>query len=371
MSNFNDVVHPPPQIYIYICRYDADTTDIKFHGANLAPAYPRFKRNGAGNLLCQCDFAIYGPDEAQPKISTLTYTLYYIPVSTCGSDFRRVFSERAALEAVDKLSSLDGLLQYGEAVTGDQDANEDRMFGRDSSPGSGVVFNVLVNDVGAYNIAVANSPDPSNPVGINPKDYMAVYTPSATYACNLEPGLNCSAVYKDETACNENSACTWIEADKLDPAHPSRCALKSGALACNNLVSTLETVLCGSMLLLGIAMAFAGLRYFKASLLLNGFLLFTGIVYIIVAKTTQGKMDYSAQLGISVGSGLAGSVLLLALWYYKNSASAALVTVGLVKGWVIASFVFATPLGTFAMWKNRFNFIMCFLCVVRRHPTGI
>ena len=57
-------------------RYDADTTSIKFHGANLAPAFPRFKRNGVGNILCQCDFAIYGPDEAQPKISTLTYTLY-------------------------------------------------------------------------------------------------------------------------------------------------------------------------------------------------------------------------------------------------------------------------------------------------------
>ena len=369
---------------------------------------------------------------------------YYTPVSTCGSAFKRVFSEQAVLEAVDKLSSLEDLLTYGEPVTGDQDANADRLFGRDSSPGTGMVFNVLVNDVGAYNIALANAPDPTI---INPHDYMAVFTPAATYACNLEPGLDCTAIYKDETvsaktprrdsilpalkrtstdemhhfayrncggesgrinspdtppcatvctaasafwsnlmctlslyhidiavrtnpqACNENSACTWHEADKLDPTHPSYCALKSGALACDNLVSTLETVLCGSMLVLGIAMAFSGLRYFKASVLLNGFLLFTGIVYIIVAKTNNGNMDYSVQLMISVFSGVAGALLLLAAWHYKNSASSVLVTVGLVMGWVIASFVFATPLGSLAMWKNSFNFIMCFLCVALIFPV--
>jgi len=60
---------------------------------------------------------------------------------------------------------------------------------------------------------------------------------------------------------------------------------------------------------------------------------------------------------------------LLALWYYKNSSSAALVTVGMVMGWIAASFAFATPLGDVAMWKNSFNFIMCFLCVALVFPV--
>jgi hypothetical protein len=248
------------------------------------------------------------------------------------------------------------LLEYGEPVTGEQAANANRLFGRDSSPGTGMVFNVLVTDVGAFNLALVTDKHATK------QDFMAVYTPTSTYACSLDTYIDCNSTYVDENACNANSMCEWVESNHLQSSIPSHCDMQVGALICTKLVSTLETFMCVTLLALGIFVAFAGHRYFQASLLLSSFLLYTGMFFIVAAKANP-DLDSPTKLGISVGCGVVCALGTYAYWYYKNAGAVALICIGIVMGWLLASFVFATPIGTLAMWKNSFNFIMCFLCV--------
>ena len=50
-------------------------------------------------------------------------------------------------------------------------------------------------------------------------------------------------------------------------------------------------------------------------------------------------------LGLSCGAGFIGAAAIYGLWYYKNTVSIALLTVGMTLGVVLASLAFASPLG--------------------------
>ena len=137
-----------------------ENTILKFSRANLAPAFPRSLSGISGNFgekaPCQCDYAIAAsdPDESGNYAkTTLTYTLFQLPISDCGSDFKRIFSQVAMFRALDRMSTVAGLLKYGTQIGIALPAHKETQFKRDQTAGSGLIYNVLVTDEEAFKIA--------------------------------------------------------------------------------------------------------------------------------------------------------------------------------------------------------------------------
>jgi hypothetical protein len=123
--------------------YADDTTQIQFESANLALNHNRQQ----GHRSCQCDYAISTPEIGPAHIETLQYSLYIMPTNgACGSAFSRKFQEDVMFESLDKMATVEGILKYGTRVGNKLSASDSRLYSRDTTPGVGMIYNVIVTD---------------------------------------------------------------------------------------------------------------------------------------------------------------------------------------------------------------------------------
>eukprot|EP00045_Choanoeca_perplexa_P015250 m.187551 g.187551 ORF g.187551 m.187551 type:complete len:660 (-) comp16930_c0_seq2:1908-3887(-) len=268
---------------------------------------------------CSCDAVSYYSDTSP---GTIQYEVYRTFVSDCGSDFKRTFYESPLLKAIGFMTTVAGVKRHGTKVTlTSLKPPAIKSLEAAVHSGQGVVYNVLVTDV--YQASL--SPDTSI------DEFQSVYTPTHTYSCTL---------------------------DKADTTQPYCHNLRDDMVLSSSLIAAFA----------GVPLAFFGLRYYTLSLIIMGSM--TGcMVFFIFINNVPTSLNYVARTLLSLGLGQVGGLTAYLWWRFRWSASLTLVYIGTCMGFLVACWVFATPLAEMTVFSNAFNYGMTFACATLLIPT--
>eukprot|EP00036_Acanthoecidae_sp_10tr_P025337 CAMPEP_0206322850 /NCGR_PEP_ID=MMETSP0106_2-20121207/19651_1 /ASSEMBLY_ACC=CAM_ASM_000206 /TAXON_ID=81532 /ORGANISM="Acanthoeca-like sp., Strain 10tr" /LENGTH=788 /DNA_ID=CAMNT_0053755061 /DNA_START=79 /DNA_END=2445 /DNA_ORIENTATION=+ len=294
---------------------------------------------------CPCD-AVANPDAA----AIVEYNLYFYFIGSCGSPFKRTFSDTAVSQAMKRMSTVEDVLKYGTKLTGPPlvPAHFDQFFHVDATAGQGVIYTVVATDrrAQAYQTGVTDS-----------KRFMAAYASYSTFRCRIEgpAAVNCSAI-PSRTDCDLYPECVWQFS-----GYYGHCTLDPDVQSCDGLFNVRDLVLTMVVGLCGLFIAFFGHKYFVSQLAMDATLLFGTCVYIGLEYTST-PLKSSSHVWLSVGGGVGGALVMLYWWFWSRGIAISLVVIGSVSGLVLTAAVFATPFGEYRVWQNPFNFGMAAVC---------
>eukprot|EP00730_Choanoeca_flexa_P003509 TRINITY_DN11430_c0_g2_i1.p1 TRINITY_DN11430_c0_g2~~TRINITY_DN11430_c0_g2_i1.p1 ORF type:complete len:668 (+),score=105.84 TRINITY_DN11430_c0_g2_i1:1012-3015(+) len=268
---------------------------------------------------CSCDAISY----FATITGTVQYEVYRTFVSDCGSDFRRSFHVTPLARALQQMVTVEGVKKHGTKITPASILPPDvKQLSAAVKSGQGAVYNVLVTDV----YQAAQNPSASI------EEYQSVYSPTHTYTCTLDPSNT------EQPYCHK--------------------------LRDNVVMAT--TILA---FLVGLPLAFCGLRWYPLSLVIMGTLTGSMLMFMVINNAlVHVDMEYTARSSVSIAVGLlCGSVAYL-WWRRAWSTSVTLVFLGASMGFIVACWIFATPLTENKVFTNGFNFGMTFACAVLLVP---
>jgi len=272
--------------------------------------------------FCSCDAVSL--DTAQPG-GSLTYEVYLAFINDCGSVLHHDFAESAVYNNLRLMSTVDGVKKYGVKQNKKLVPNLPRVLTLDSVPGQAIVYNILVTDVFHASL------NPHDPI----ERYQSVYTPRHTYACHFSP--------EDKRSNPKGSSCrSHLPADLI----------------------TISVIL----LLLGNWLGLFGLRYFAINLFIVSTLI-SLFGYYTAISVTAPKFSTLAALALGLLAALPTGLLAFGLWRKFDATGGALVMYGIMLGFLMTAFFFATPLGDFKIFTNPFNYGMGFTCGTLAWPV--
>ncbi|XP_065835982.1 transmembrane 7 superfamily member 3-like [Oscarella lobularis] len=202
-----------------------------------------------------------------------------------------------------KMKSVDDVKRYGTKVGGTFKYDDLKQVTLSSSPGRGIVINVIARDLEGNEVA---------------------YVPFTSYGCSFT---------SKENNCND--------------ALGAHVATK---------------VICTIVGLVGLVMTFAGHKLFKLELVIVGLMYFMFFIYIALSLTTD--LSHYVRLGIGFLVGILGGLIFFAIWWRFYLLMGFVLTIGLVLGFLISSILFFTPFGAMAVWQTKLNFWIAFMCGV-------
>ncbi|KAJ8268800.1 hypothetical protein COCON_G00114070 [Conger conger] len=263
-----------PNIHL---RYNLFQTSIRF-----APAHTGYARGGSP-LACNA---------TQERLEYDVYR-YFLPTGD--------LSELTLLYHLQITASTQGMKDHGSKVA-TLSLTNGTSASFSSTPGQGVIYSVIVRDVG--------------------RNTSASYVPAHSYGCSFS-------------------------------------SLLDGCLTLGRISTKVFFTLCGVG---GLFVCFFGHRFFKCEMFWMGYVFAAVIFFVLLTKTTV--LDYDIRLALAAVMGVVGGAVLVLSWWRFGSIMACVLVVGLILGFLLAAIVFYTPLGDLAVFRSAVAFWVTFSCIM-------
>ncbi|XP_053109160.1 transmembrane 7 superfamily member 3 [Hemicordylus capensis] len=159
----------------------------------------------------------------------------------------------------------------------------------------------------------------------------------------------------------------WNTSAAYVPVHTYACSFTDEENNCSSLGNLSTKIFFTALAVLGLFICFLGHRFWKTDLFFMGFIFMAFFFYIIIARTAA--LNYNVNLGLTAIAGGVGGLLLVAYWWRFGFVLLCMLIVGLVLGFLVASAVFFTPLGNYAIFQDDAVFWVTFCCLALMVPV--
>uniref|UniRef100_A0A8C5MVN7 Transmembrane 7 superfamily member 3 n=1 Tax=Leptobrachium leishanense TaxID=445787 RepID=A0A8C5MVN7_9ANUR len=146
------------------------------------------------------------------------------------------------------------------------------------------------------------------------------------------------------------------------PAHTYACNFTATVDNCHTLGKVSTKVFFTLCAVIGLFLCFCGHRHLKTDFFFMGFIISGFLMFVLLTRLTP--LEYDARLTLTAVTGVVGGLLLVTLWWRTGCVHGCVLLVGLVFGFLVASIVFFTPIGEYAVFRNNSVFWLTFCSVV-------